>query len=724
MIKVHSNAAQAAAPERDRPACYRIGLAALLAAVGSQSSARAQSAQPGFIDEIVVTAERAAPVGLRANAGVATGLGLTALETPASLDTVDLANQTRLGFRSVAEATRGVTGLTFTTRAGAPGVFQSRGFTENALVTLYDGIRIQSATITARALDPFNYERIEVLRGPASLLHGEGATAGVINYVRRKPRVGPAQAEVLAEGGMQGRARLGVAASGGLSDEIGATVSASYQKLGSFAESVDSRTLHAVGAIGGKLGERTGFLIEADHFRSRVDDAYWGQPLVNGTIDTSIRDRNYNQSPNNRMADDVTWLRGVITHRVSDAIDYRGQAYFYDADRDWRNFYAFRFVPGTPPRVEPRNVESLGYAHRFWGVRNDLKLTWSLGGVEARTAFLLDHNVNDFSSPRRDGPPASGAPRPLFDLDRPQPATFDQGPRLRQREADLRQTGAAIEQRLDFGSIELVGGARVTFIDGTIARPEANPPVAGFDVSFRPFDFRAAALYRPTDDHSLYATVTSGAEPVESLLLLPLGQADFRLTEASGIEAGYKGIIGPVELTVAAYRLVKRQLPSINPADPNLPPQVGRQVSKGFEAGVRYADATFDVSANIAHVDARFDQVNDFGAFRDGVMPANVPDWQANLNVAANVHEKATVGGLLQHVGSRFSNNANGLTLPAYTVIDLFVEARLTPALTATLRAANLFDEGYVEWATQSFGQNNLYFGSPRRVEGALSLRF
>jgi iron complex outermembrane receptor protein len=78
----------------------------------------------------------------------------------------------------------------------------------------------------------------------------------------------------------------------------------------------------------------------------------------------------------------------------------------------------------------------------------------------------------------------------------------------------------------------------------------------------------------------------------------------------------------------------------------------------------------------------------------------------------------------LQHVGSRFSNNANVLRLPAYTTLDLFVEARLTGSLTATLRTANLFNEGYVEWAVQTFGQNNVYFGSPRRVEGALVLRF
>ena len=158
-------------------------------------------AQDGFVNDIVVTAERSTLTSLDAPAITATNLGLSLLETPASIDIVDLSTQTRRGFRSLAEATRGATGITFTTRAGAPGVFSARGFTENALVTLYDGLRVQSATITARPYDPFNFERIDVLRGPVSLIYGEGATAGAVNYVRRKPRLGALRAEALIEGG-------------------------------------------------------------------------------------------------------------------------------------------------------------------------------------------------------------------------------------------------------------------------------------------------------------------------------------------------------------------------------------------------------------------------------------------------------------------------------------------------------------------------------------------
>jgi iron complex outermembrane receptor protein len=702
------------------------GLALILLAPNLCAPAFAQGA---FADEILVTSKRKA-FGLAAPASVATGLGLSLLEMPAAIDIIDLADQTRRGPRSVAEATRGATGVTFTVRSGAPGVFQSRGFTENALVSLYDGVRIQSATVTARALDPFNFERIEVLRGPSSIVHGEGATAGAINFVRRKPQLGPLRAEILAEGGEEGRARAGVALSGGVTERIGATVSASYQRMTGFVDDHESQTFHAVAGIGGAIGERGGFLVEVDHFLSRVDNAYWGAPLVNGGIDRSLFARNYNQAPDNLMDDDVTQLRGVLTFRLSDALDYRGQLNSYAADRDWLNIYAFRFVPAASPlardRVEPRNLENLGYRHRLWGTRHELRLETSLGRVDSRTLLVFDHQETDFSSPRRDGPPVGGQPRPLIDARDPQPVALLPltGPRLRQREADVTQTGLALEQRFALGAFALVGGVRGSFIDATIARPEASPAVQPFDVRFRPLDWRAALTFTPAAGQSLYAAFTSGSEPVESLLLLPLAQADFRLTRATGLELGWKAEIGALVLTAAAYSLEKDRLPSVDPTDPNLPPQVGRQRARGVELGGAIRAGAVTASANLAYTDAVFRQFNDFGAFRDGVRPANVPEWVANAALGWDVASTFSIGGFLQHVGSRPSNNANVLALPAYTTVDLFAEWRPADALVLTLRAANVGDARYVEWATQSFGQNNLYFGSGRRIEGSAMVRF
>lgn len=162
----------------------------------------------------------------------------------------------------------------------------------------------------------------------------------------------------------------------------------------------------------------------------------------------------------------------------------------------------------------------------------------------------------------------------------------------------------------------------------------------------------------------------------------------------------------------------------MDPTDPNLPPQVGVQDARGAEASVAYALGPVRLSGNLALTDAEYRQYNDFGAFRDDVRPANVPKVVANASAAWRVHERLELGAFVQHVGARPSNNANVLFLPDYTTLDLFAQVRLTPQATVTVRAINLTDETYVEWATQSFGQNNLYFGSPRRLEATLQMRF
>ena len=45
--------------------------------------------------------------------------------------------------------------------------------------------------MTGRPMETGNLEQIEFLKGPASLLSGEGATGGAVNYVTKRPHTGP-----------------------------------------------------------------------------------------------------------------------------------------------------------------------------------------------------------------------------------------------------------------------------------------------------------------------------------------------------------------------------------------------------------------------------------------------------------------------------------------------------------------------------------------------------
>ncbi len=65
-----------------------------------------------------------------------------------------------------------------------------RGFRGNSIIFLIDGKRVNTATETNGQFgffQPYDVERIEVLKGPISSLYGSGSIGGVVNIITKKP---------------------------------------------------------------------------------------------------------------------------------------------------------------------------------------------------------------------------------------------------------------------------------------------------------------------------------------------------------------------------------------------------------------------------------------------------------------------------------------------------------------------------------------------------------
>jgi len=120
-------------------------------------------------------------------------LNLTALQTPGSVESQTGAQIRARGDASVQDAISRATGIT---RTGTPGdggtSLQARGFTgQSSVMQLYDGNRMYTGMGTSTfPVDTWAVERVDVLRGPASVLYGEGATGAVVNTVPKKPFTG------------------------------------------------------------------------------------------------------------------------------------------------------------------------------------------------------------------------------------------------------------------------------------------------------------------------------------------------------------------------------------------------------------------------------------------------------------------------------------------------------------------------------------------------------
>ncbi len=121
-------------------------------------------------------------------------LDLTLLETPATVDIIDgEAIRARMD-TSVLEAVTRSAGFTNESNPGnGNSSIAARGFDGQGSVTkLYDGTHYYTAASTITfPFDTWGVERIEVLKGPSSVLYGEGGIGGAINIIPRRPQREP-----------------------------------------------------------------------------------------------------------------------------------------------------------------------------------------------------------------------------------------------------------------------------------------------------------------------------------------------------------------------------------------------------------------------------------------------------------------------------------------------------------------------------------------------------
>ena len=231
------------------------GVAAAAALLGGGPLAAQQPGDTVVLDSLVVTAARLAlPRAAVASAvTVITGAALRARGITNLLDAL----------RDVPGAAL-VQGGTF----GTPASLFLRGGESDYVKVLVDGVPVNDpggafdfAHLTTDAVD-----RIEVVRGPASVLYGSDAVAGVVQ-VFTLPGRGAARWRVAGGGGTFGSARLEAGAAGG-TERAGFSLSGSrFTSEGTYAFNSAYRRTEAAGLLRGSLGSRTDA-----RFTFRLDD--------------------------------------------------------------------------------------------------------------------------------------------------------------------------------------------------------------------------------------------------------------------------------------------------------------------------------------------------------------------------------------------------------------------------------------------------------------------
>jgi catecholate siderophore receptor len=162
---------------------YRLALAALAGTVGLGGVAHAEADADAEVSGVTVTGQRKA---------LDTDLNLSAMpatvqDTPQAVNVIDLAQLKAQGVTSLEQALRNVPGITIAIGEGGTlngDQFKIRGFDSKDDVYI-DGLR----DFGVYTRDSFNYQEVQVLKGPSGAMFGRGTTGGVINTVSKTPRL-------------------------------------------------------------------------------------------------------------------------------------------------------------------------------------------------------------------------------------------------------------------------------------------------------------------------------------------------------------------------------------------------------------------------------------------------------------------------------------------------------------------------------------------------------
>jgi iron complex outermembrane receptor protein len=683
----------------------------------------AHAQDTAVLPTITITGDENSP-RLERPASTGSNLGLTPMQTPASVDVITREQLDARGDASLVDAITRSVGITSLAHPGNSGSsLSSRGFIDTtSVMRLYDGTRQYGGVGLSFPFDTWAIDRIEVLRGPASVIYGDGAIGGVVNVIPKKPTRGPIRNEVQATVGTEGERGLAFGSGGAISDRWSYRLDASGDRSDGWVDRGDSKNLSFSGAL--QLDVSPDLVLKLSHAQGKQNPMrYFGSPLVNGEPLRAIRDNNYNVADSKIEYRD-RWTEASVQWSPTRQVAVRSKLYHIQSDRYWRNAEAYAYNPVTRLVDRSDNTE-IGHDQTQTGMTTDATFSGSVFGMENQFSIGVDVNTSTFRHTNNTYVGSSGPVNLLNPVPGLYRSTVPYIPRYR-NQAD--QYSVFAENRLELTQAwSIIGGARIDRAD--ITRDDLISGTQAFDKRYTNTGWRLGSVYQVTQDLSVYAQYAKAADPVAGMLMLSPANSAFDVSTGKQVEVGIKQSFWDKrgDWTLAAYHIAKNNLLTRDTTNPALRVQVGERSSRGIESTLSLAlTKTIQLDANVALLKARYDDFNEsqggVAVSRNGKVPTDVPERVANVWVDWKFQPDWTLSGGLRYVGERFVDNANTLKLPAYTTVDLALQWRASPDTTVTLRGYNVFDKYY--FSTAYYTTSQWFVGEGRRFQVTLNHRF
>ena len=660
------------------------------------------------------------------------------VETPRSISVVAHDELADRGASTLQEALAYTPGVaTFASgRSLALDEFLVRGFdTANGnLGQLRDGLKLQ-ANVYDGSQEPYGLERVEVLKGAASILYGQLGPGGVVNSISKRPTFTP-QGEVNVTGGSYENKQLSADISGpiGSSGEWAYRLSGLIRDSDTWMDYVPDDRRYIAPALTWKPSDRTSLTILSYYQETRT--RFKAPMNADGTV---FRVPGVGRVPDKRFIGDPDFdkynidsgaIGYVFDHAFNDTVKLSSKARYFESKADWNYLTAgaVGFGPTGDPQIA-RGVSERTEHSKSWTTDNNLTFTFDTGPV-AHTAIVgVDYSRITYDTHRFQ----RGSVDPL-DLDDPD---YGDSHLIIDRTRDngfnrkISQVGVYAQDQIKIADrfVFLAGGRKDWAKTETEYYRFGRLPSEKDDA----FTVQLGFVYLAPHGFSPYVSYSESFSPTLA--------ANYLITDATKPTTGEQYEAGvrwqsPDEktlVTAALYTIDQKNVvsyaPIIDPDDTGFR-QTGLVRSKGFEFEAKTEIGDWRIAAAYAYTDARVrkDEVASLIGERVPLVPYNQASLWATYDFASLGAPWLKLGGGLRYVGStNLDDDPQGREVPGYLLVDAMARfdlGAMKPSLKgfyAQINAKNLFDKTTYSCASASQGCN---YGQPRTVIGTVSYRW
>lgn len=591
--------------------------------------------------------------------------------------------------------------------------FFFRGFTAEDS-TYQDGLRLfREGGYLWWKTEPFGLERVDFLKGPASILYGQAPPGGIINAVSKRPTE-EARGLVDIQAGNRGHRQIGIDTSGPASEDGDVR----YRFVGLFrdqdgeVDGTDNERVYLAPSLEVDLSDDTTLTLLASYQRDHGTPAnvfYLPYGSVNDTPFGKVdRDDDLGDSDNDRLEHEQLAVGYELEHRFNDTWSFEQNARLSTLDLELRTAYP-SFIQ-EDGRTATRGLTDRDGSYDAITIDNRLIGNWYTQSTENTLLVGFDYQNLDASYVSRDsfnyGPVDIFDPSIASNTGRGTPQRFDLG---------QEQYGVYVQDqlRLEDRWILLAGArhdsARVT------NRPEGSEN-QGYDED--QMSYTGGVMYLGDYGVSPYLSYSESFTPN---IGNDLDGDAYDSSEGEQWEFGIKYAPDWLDGYATAAVFDLKETNTLFPSGGSSSNQGGERHSRGFEfEGVGYLTDNLQVTAAYTYTDVTVDVSDTQKDLRAGLIPRHQASLWLDYGFTQGALSGLDLGAGARYVGTSVdSPQYSDTSVPSYTLYDAMASYRIDANWTAQVNVTNLTDEDYVSgcdyWC---------YYGESRSVIGSLKYRW